>query len=183
MEGAYAIKNGNLVSFSEQQLVDCSVSNDGCNGGLMDYAFTYAETHFMEKESDYTYTGRDGTCQYSQPKGVAEVSTYKDIKHNSDESLMDALQNGPVSIAIDAEGIAFQMYRKGIIKRFCGDSLDHGVLVVGYGSEANGGEYYIVKNSWGSSWGEDGYVLLGAHNKGKTGTCGCLQEPSMPFFL
>ena len=102
MEGAYFLKNKTLNSFSEQQLVDCSTTqgNQGCNGGLMDYAFTYAESTKMETESDYPYTGRDGSC--SAKGGVANVSDFTDVTVNDPTALATALQNGPVSVAVDA---------------------------------------------------------------------------------
>lgn len=133
----------------------------------------------METESEYSYTGRDGTC-HSQGGSVA-VSSFVDVTPNSPKALAEAAASGPVSIAIDASGIAFQLYFGGIMKHFCGTSLDHGVLLVGYGTD-NGTDYWLVKNSWGSGWGEKGYfrILRSMDKEGKPGVCGLQQQPSYP---
>jgi len=153
VEGAHQIATGNLVSLSEQQLVDCSSAegNQGCNGGLMDLAFQYLESNKIESEADYPYTGKTGTCHYDATKGLFEVTGFTDVPQKDTQQLMAALQHGPVSVAIDATHLQF--YFGGVIKRLCGTSLDHGVLLVGYGSD-NGTDYWLVKNSWGASWGE-----------------------------
>jgi C1A family cysteine protease len=182
MEGRHQIKSGDLMAMSEQQLVDCSKDegNMGCNGGLMDYAFKYAETHMMETEAQYPYTGRDGKCHSAG--GTVEVSNFTDVKPNSPMALAAAVAEGPVSVAIDASGLFFQLYHGGIMKHFCGQSLDHGVLVVGYGTEKNT-DYWILKNSWGTIWGEHGYfrILRSMDGEGKGGVCGLQQQPSFPI--
>merc|ERR1712127_1082478 len=159
MEGRNQIKTGTLTSFSEQQFVDCSTTqgNMGCNGGLMDYAFTYAETTPIETEAQYPYKGRDGTC--AAKGGVVEVKSFADVTPKSPSALQAAVAEGPVSVAIDASSIFFQLYFGGIMKHFCGTSLDHGVLLVGYGTE-KGQDYWMLKNSWGGSWGEKGYFRM-----------------------
>lgn len=124
----------------------------------MDYAFTYAEHDAMETEAQYPYTGRTGTtCKAAG--GSLKVSDFKDVTPKSPSALQAAVAEGPVSVAIDASGITFQLYFGGIIKYLCGDSLDHGVLVVGYGTE-NGTDYWLLKNSWGPTWGEKGYFRI-----------------------
>jgi len=182
MEGRYQIKNGDLVSFSEQQLVDCSKTqgNMGCNGGLMDYAFTYAETNMMETEEQYPYKGRQGTC--NAQGGSVEVSDFTDVKPKSPSALAAAVAEGPVSVAIDAGNPLFQLYHGGIMKHFCGQSLDHGVLVVGYGTE-KGTDYWLLKNSWGPTWGEKGYfrILRSMDKENEGGVCGLQQDPSFPI--
>jgi hypothetical protein len=182
MEGAYFLKNNDLKSFSEQQLVDCSrpEGNEGCNGGLMDSAFTYAKDHKMETESEYPYTGRDGKCHADG--GVAELSAFADVTPKDPEALAEALQKGPVAIAVDAGGLQWQLYFGGIIKHLCGDSLDHGVLLVGYGTD-RGTDYWLVKNSWGASWGEHGYLRIKRDmTKKEAGVCGLQLQPSQPEF-
>merc|ERR1711918_321022 len=161
MGGAMFLSSGKLESYSEQQLVDCSKQNNGCNGGLMDYAFKYIETAPLETESDYPYTGRNGVCQYESSKGVGKVASFSDVTSGSASQLKAALAKGPVSVAIEADKMAFQGYTGGVITgTACGTQLDHGVLAVGYGTE-DGTDYFLVRNSWGSSWGESGYVKIG----------------------
>jgi len=151
LEGAHQIKTGNLVSLSEQQLIDCSWLNMGCNGGMMDRAFSYTESHPLATEDDYPYIAKTHGlfgCQAKSHKGVVGATGYSDVKHGSAPQLKAALNKGPVSIAIEADKTAFQGYTGGVITGgACGTQLDHGVLAVGYGTE-NGQDYFLVKNSW-----------------------------------
>jgi hypothetical protein len=160
LEGQWEIATGNLQSLSEQQLVDCSKQNSGCNGGLMDYAFEFYKTTSVASEDSYAYTARDGTCKSSYTAAIPEggVTGYTDI--NSESDLLDAVANtGPVSVAIEADQSSFQLYSGGVLTGSCGTNLDHGVLAVGYGSDS-GTDYWKVKNSWGASWGVNGYILI-----------------------
>jgi len=162
VEGAHAVATGSLVSVSEQQLVDCSAAegNQGCNGGLMDQAFEWIiKNKGITSESAYPYTARDGSCKSGKPV-VATISSYTDVQEGSETALMAAVNIGPVSIAIEADQQCFQFYSGGILSDpSCGEQLDHGVLLVGYGTEG-GKDFWIVKNSWGQSWGESGYIRL-----------------------
>lgn len=164
MEGAHFVATGELVSLSESNLVDCSWLNHGCNGGLMDLAFMYAEKHPLESEEDYPYKASTGwfACKYDKSKGKVGVQTYKDVPKGSAEQLKAALNVAPVSIGIQADQPVFHLYTGGIINsESCGTSIDHGVLAVGYGTDAETNqEYYIVKNSWGADWGENGFVRI-----------------------
>jgi len=175
VEGAMFLSTGTLQSFSEQQLVDCSKNgNMGCNGGLMDYAFKYIESNPLMLESDYQYTARDGSCKYVSSKGVGKVKSYKDVSRDSSGSqLKAALAKGPVSVAIEADQFVFQGYTSGVITHGCGTNLDHGVLAVGYGTES-GQDYFLVKNSWGASWGANGYVKIAPSQ------CGITMSASYP---
>jgi C1A family cysteine protease len=182
MEGRYQIKNGTLTSLSEQQLVDCSTAqgNQGCNGGLMDDAFTFAEANAMDTEASYPYKGADGTCGTGTP--VAKVASFQDVKINDPVALQAAVAEGPVSIAVDAAALGWQLYHGGIVKHFCGTSLDHGVLLVGYGTD-NGTDFWLVKNSWGAGWGEKGYIrILREMTKTGPGICGLQAQPSYPLY-
>jgi C1A family cysteine protease len=183
IEGAHAIATGNLVSLSEQQLVDCSTAegNQGCNGGLMDYAFTYTiKNHGLTQESNYPYTATGpNTCQTAKAsQAAATISSYNDVAQNQETQLIEAVAKQPVSVAIEADQSAFQFYKSGVFNSACGTQLDHGVLAVGYGT-TSGQDYWIVKNSWGTSWGLQGYILMAQH-KGASGICGINMMASYP---
>jgi len=187
MEGAYKIAKGTLPSLSEQNFVDCDNrknggSDLGCNGGLMDSAFKWAKSNGgICTEADYAYTAKSGTCHDSGCKKAAYAPTgFVDVKKNDDASMVAALALRPVSIAIEADESAFQLYKSGIFTGKCGTNLDHGVLAVGYGAD-----YYIVKNSWGTSWGDKGYIKLarGSQYNNGQGQCGMLAgPPSYPTY-
>ena len=180
VEGAEFLATKKLQSFSEQQLVDCSKQNNACNGGLMDYAFKYIETAPLMLEADYPYTGKHSflsKCEYVSSKGVGKVKAFQDVKTDTTGAqLKAALAKGPVSVAIEADKTVFQSYTSGVItSKACGTQLDHGVLAVGYGTES-GTDYFLVKNSWGPSWGDKGYVKIAMADN----TCGISSQPSYP---
>jgi len=183
LEGAYQIKYGSLVSFSEQNLVSCDTIDSACNGGLMDNAFSWTKTNGgLCTESGYPYTsgstGQKGTCYTTCTKNTAVTpKSFTDVARNSDSALMTALAQQPVSIAIQANQPAFQTYKSGVLTGSCGTNLDHGVLAVGYGTWSDGTDYYKVKNSWGTSWGMNGYILIQRGNPQRCGECGILCGP------
>lgn len=133
----------------------------------------------MDTEASYGYTAHDGSCHATSGSPVAKVKSFQDVAQNDPVALMNAVAEGPVSIAVDAAAIGWQLYHGGILKRFCGTSLDHGVLAVGYGTES-GTDYWIVKNSWGETWGEQGYVRMGRNLSPPDGECGLLDQASYP---
>jgi len=187
IEGSWAISTGKLVDLSEQQLVDCatgiSYGSHGCNGGQMDGAFKYVIDHGQCSASSYSYTSgttlTSGTCKSCTP--VAKITSCSDVKPNDQISLKGAVSQQPVSIAIEADTRYFQSYAGGILtSTSCGTSLDHGVLIVGYGNQ-NGQDYWLVKNSWGTTWGEQGYVKIArSSSTNDPGICGIAMEPSFP---
>ncbi|XP_053205502.1 procathepsin L-like [Panonychus citri] len=181
IEGANFLKNGKLVSLSEQNLVDCDRSQDeGCNGGLMDNAFQYViSNHGIDTEAAYPYAGYDESCRFSAKKVGATISSYANVTSGDEDALLSAVAQQPVSVAIDATPV--QLYSSGIIDSDteCGSAfgqLDHGVTVVGYGTEGSK-DYWIVKNSWGKSFGEKGYFRL---QRGSN-LCGIATAASYPI--
>jgi xylem cysteine proteinase len=140
----------------------------------MDTAFKYSTTNGLETEEEYSYSGKPGTC-HADPKLGDKISSYKDVKPRNRDAMKAALVQQPVSVAIEADTMVFQMYSGGVITRGCGTKLDHGVLAVGYGVEGRQ-EYILLKNSWGPSWGVNGYVKVSSNNG-----CGVLEAPSYPI--
>jgi C1A family cysteine protease len=181
IEGFYFINNGKLLSFSEQQIVDCDTQDDGCDGGNMNTAMEYTASNGLELESDYPYTAEDGQCKFDKSKSDKVNSGYVFVATQSADALKAAIVKQPVSIAIEADQRVFQFYSNGVIKKSCGANLDHGVLAVGY-TTVSGTDAFIVKNSWGADWGQQGYVYIstdGSANNGN-GVCGILAQPVVP---
>ena len=187
VEGAWAIAKGQLIDLSEQELVDCATGvtygSFACSGGEMDGAFKFIMTNGQCSLSSYPYTSgvtkTGGSCQKCSP--VAHISSCSDVKSKDQISLKGAVAKQPVSVAISADTRLFQSYSSGVItSTSCYTSLDHGVLVVGYGTES-GQDYWLVKNSWGSSWGEAGYVKIAkSSSTNDPGICGIALQPSFP---
>lgn len=183
MEGQHAKKTGKLISLSESQIVDCDVngSDQGCNGGFMDGAFKYVITNGgIESELDYPYQPFDNKCSYNKNKVVAKFKGYKDVK-GGEAGLKEAVAKiGPISVGIDASNPSFQFYKSGVYyEPECSTTmLDHGVLVVGYGTTQNGSDFWLVKNSWGENWGINGYIMM---SRDKNNNCGIATQPSYPI--
>jgi C1A family cysteine protease len=187
LEGAYFVKHGKLPSahgFSEQQLVSCDTTDNGCNGGLMDDAFQWIQKNKgLCTEDSYPYTsgkGVRGSCNATcKPVSGSSPVKHTDVEANNEEALMSAVAQQPVSVAIEADKSVFQLYSTGVLTATCGTNLDHGVLVVGYGT-LNSTDYWKVRNSWGASYGMGGYVLLQRGKKSlfsRNGECGILSGP------
>jgi len=183
IEGIYKLKTGKLVSLSEQNLMDCSTSygNQGCNGGLMTSAFKYVQANKgVDTESYYPYTAKAGTCHFSTANIGATIAGYKTVTAGSESALLTAINTQPVSVAIDASHNSFQLYKSGTYyEPACSSSrLDHGVLAIGYGSDSTG-DYFLVKNSWGTSWGIAGYIQMA---RGRNNNCGIATQAAYPTY-
>ncbi|ONK58799.1 uncharacterized protein A4U43_C09F16760 [Asparagus officinalis] len=183
-EGLIQIKKGNLTSLSEQQLVDCVTGGvtRGCEGGLMDEAFEYIiQNKGIASEETYPYTATEGTCN-TDATSAATITGYEKVPANSEEALMAAVATQPVSVAIDGGGPDFKFYSRGVFTGPCGTDLDHAVTLVGYGTEesADGTKYWLVKNSWGETWGEGGYMRMARDVGAPEGLCGIAKDASYP---
>lgn len=182
LEGAYYLAHGTGTSLSEQNLVSCDGVDQGCNGGWMDDAFAWTKKNGgLCAEADYPYTsgttGTDGTCETScSIVSGSAPSSWTDVQAGSVSAMESAVAQQPVSIAIQANQVAFQSYSSGVLTGRCGQNLDHGVLAVGYGT-LDGVDYWKVKNSWGPDWGEDGYILI---ERSSADLCGVLDAASYP---
>tara|TARA_B100000686_G_C16769204_1_gene963903 strand:+ start:70 stop:1017 length:948 start_codon:yes stop_codon:yes gene_type:complete len=183
IEAIHAIKTGVLLNISEQQLIDCSVDNGnkGCHGGSMDAAFKYVIDNGLCSENDYPYEAMEGQCM--DCKEIVNISDYKDVIQNNEEILKRVVHQQPVSVAIQANLKSFQLYSSGIYSDpTCGTQLDHGVLIVGYGHDLfHNMDYWIVKNSWGPLWGENGYIRIQRNIENNSGLCGIAMQPSIPI--
>lgn len=181
VEGAWFLAGHTLVSLSEQQLMDCSwlYGNLGCGGGSMDQAMKYIVANKgITSEANYPYTAKDGLCNKSKATTyAASISSYQDVTANNPSDLMNAVAQQPVSIGVEADQSAWQLYKSGVVTKNCGTNLDHGVLIVGYDNTASP-PYWIVKNSWGASWGMDGYIEIEISSG--DGVCGINMQPSYP---
>ncbi|XP_069172363.1 procathepsin L [Procambarus clarkii] len=183
LEGQYFRKTGKLASLSEQQLVDCSggtYKNQGCNGGAMTSAFNYIKANGANSGALYPYVAVQGTCKFLPKNISATLTGYVSVTSQSESALQKAVGTvGPISVAIDASHSSFQHYSSGVyFESTCSStSLNHGVLVVGYGTDTKGGDYWIVKNSWGTGWGEGGYVKMA---RNKNNNCGIATAASYP---
>ena len=186
VEGVVAINTGNLFNVSEQQLIDCSTQegNHGCGGGIMEKGFQYIiDNNGICSEEDYPYQATDGICQDCEP--IIQIEKYGDIYPRNENILKRAVAQQPVSIAIQANLTSFRFYSKGVYSDpNCGTQLDHGVLLVGYGTDEDSGlDYWLMKNSWGPYWGENGYMRMVRNTSGGMGPgiCGLAMQPCIPL--
>ncbi|KAI4322763.1 hypothetical protein L6164_022428 [Bauhinia variegata] len=183
-EGITKLSTGKLISLSEQELVDCDTNgvDQGCEGGLMDDAFKFIlQNKGLSTETNYPYQGTDGTCNKNKEANrAATIKGYEDVPANNEKALLKAVANQPVSVAIDASGSDFQFYSSGVFTGSCGTELDHGVTAVGYGASEDGTKYWLVKNSWGTQWGEQGYIRMQRDIEAPEGICGIAMQASYP---
>eukprot|EP00347_Sterkiella_histriomuscorum_P018505 403345257 len=184
IEGSFFLKYNLSEEFSVQQLVDCSPQNTGCNGGLMTLAYQYLEgNQLLEFWSDYPYIGYTQRCKYNKNFGRIRLQGYVNVAKYDANELQKAVQQQPISIAIESDSIYIQFYNSGIVQDVrCGTQVDHGVLIVGYGYDVfYGEEYWLVKNSWGADWGENGYFRILKNALNGPGICGIQISPQYPI--
>ncbi|KAF1740344.1 hypothetical protein MXB_1641, partial [Myxobolus squamalis] len=181
LESARAIKSGKLVRLSEQSIIDCSnkYGNQGCNGGYLINTFNYLMSNPISEESSYPYKGTQGPCRISIAGNQGQIERYVRVrKGNEDDLTMAIFNKGPVAISIDSRLDSFRFYKSGIYsdKSCSSTSLNHGVTAVGVISGAN--PHFIIKNSWGSSWGEGGYIRIA---RDKQNLCGVATDAVYPI--
>jgi len=159
VESGYFLCTKKLYQLAPQQVVDCDTSDSGCNGGDLPTAFGYIQQNGMEPATDYPYTAEDGTCQFNAGDVVAKISGFSYATQSDNETAMQIAMasSGPLSICVDAS--SWQNYNGGVITS-CGDSLDHCVQAVGWNQDSSNTPYWIVRNSWGTDWGINGYVYV-----------------------
>ncbi|XP_062279349.1 cathepsin S-like isoform X2 [Scomber scombrus] len=181
LEGQVALRTGKLINLSPQNLVDCSTpyGNMGCNGGWYTDAFDYIRDNGIESEDSYPYQGNDGQCHHSSNSNVATCSYHHCLPAGDEDMMKQAVYTiGPISVAIDASPEEFSFYKSGVYDNpMCTHGLNHAVVVVGYGTE-NGKDYWLVKNSWGTSYGEEGYIRM---SRNKYNQCGIALVPCYPI--
>lgn len=181
METAWCQDHNELLKLSEQQLVDCVKLCLGCNGGNASTAWHYLTTHYAVAEDDYAYTALTGTCTYDDKTYTkVEAASTHTVTSTSPDAMKEALQNTIMSVAIEADQLCFQFYSTGIFTNTnCGTSLDHATNVVGWGIDSDTGmEYWIMRNSWGATWGESGYMNVEIVDG--NGLCGIQMQPNYP---
>lgn len=182
MEGINQISTGKLIALSEQQLVDCDISGDdqGCGGGLPYNAFKYVIGNGgLASESNYPYEQTDSTCKSAD--SAASITNYEDVLANSESALLQAVASQPVSVRINGGDRGFRFYSTGVFEDECPANLNHDVTIIGYGTESDGSDYWLIKNSWGTSWGENGYMKIARGIEPPEGMCGLASHPSYPI--
>ncbi|KAL2494908.1 Senescence-specific cysteine protease SAG12 [Forsythia ovata] len=180
IEGIVQIKTGKLVSLSEQQVLDCISTSDGCNGGWTEQVFEFVKKNRgLASDTNYPYRAKKGTCSNIKSSSLATMITgHHHVPKNNERALLRAVAKQPVSVSLDAS--RFQFYKSGILTGKCGTEPIHVAAAVGYGKSEDGTKYWIFKNSWGPSWGENGYIRLQRNIKAKEGMCGIAMHATYP---
>ncbi|VFR02327.1 unnamed protein product [Cuscuta campestris] len=182
-EGITKLTTGKLISLSEQQLVDCDRISHGCDGGWMEAGFKYiTENRGITTEANYPYTKMQGPCQQSKASAAAaRLGGFQIVPKNSEAELLKAVSRQPVSVSIDAAGQPMQFYAGGVFTAQCSTLINHAVTAVGYGTDPNGMKYWLLKNSWGPTWGERGFLRLLRDSGVPEGQCGVATQSSFPL--
>ncbi|XP_019168749.1 PREDICTED: zingipain-2-like [Ipomoea nil] len=182
VEGIHQLKTGKLLSLSTQELVDCDGKNYGCNGGYPNHAFQFiVNNNGLTTEENYPYKGKDGVCKaMGTAQKVAKISGYDKVPSKNETALMQAVAHQPVAVLIDGGDFDFQFYKKGVFSGECKSSTDHVVTVVGYGTAGDENKYWVIKNSWGTTWGENGYMKIQRDYADESGLCGLAKAAYYP---
>nr|CAD1838166.1 unnamed protein product [Ananas comosus var. bracteatus] len=185
IEGIFKIKKKQLISLSEQELVDCVAANFGCGGGFLDRAYNFVVLNQgLNTEHMYPYTAVQSPCDFNKMAyKAASVSNFHYVPKNDERALKKAVANQPVSVYVEAVGSFFQFYSGGVFKGPCGTAHNHAIAIVGYGEDNTGTKYWIGKNSWGSDWGDLGYILLERDIQAKEGLCGLAMDAVYPIIV
>ncbi|KAK6150002.1 hypothetical protein DH2020_017527 [Rehmannia glutinosa] len=185
IEAINQIKTGQLLSLSEQQLVDCDDKEHGCEGGFKNNAFEFiVQNGGITTETNYPYVRFKGICDTMKASEVAvQITGYEVVPANNETALLQAVANQPVSVSIDSSSLDSQFYSSGVLTGGCGTNVDHEVAVVGYGTTTDGIKYWLVKNSWGQNWGEDGYFRIQRDVPQIGGLCGIATTASYPTMI
>ncbi|CAN8303988.1 unnamed protein product [Cochlearia groenlandica] len=184
IEGLTKITQGNLVPLSEQQLIDCDIGyfDNGCRGGIMSEAFKYIiQNGGIASEESYPFQGYQGMC-WPNARPVASIRGFQTVPRDNERALLEAVSRQPVSVSIDAYGPGFMHYSGGVYDEpYCGTRVNHAVTFVGYGVSQDGVKYWLAKNSWGESWGENGYIRIRRDVDWPQGMCGLAQYAFYPI--
>ncbi|MQL77856.1 hypothetical protein Taro_010279 [Colocasia esculenta] len=182
-EGITKIKNGKLTPLSKQQLVDCDTGSNRCTDGYHTSAFQYMVDHGITTEDAYPYTATAGTCKASSHPVAARLRAYGAVKQNNEQELRNAVARQPITVLIATGSREFQFYGGGFVfEGPCGGEVNHAVTIVGYGATSEGTKYWILKNSWGTTWGEQGYMkLLQDYSSDSRGMCLVATYPAYPI--
>ena len=184
IESHFSIYNNETILLSEQELVDCSwmYGNFGCGGGMPSRAYRYVKRFGLSTEDEYAYAAKGHLCKSlrHEYKDRYHIKGWKNVESFNETRLVELLYNvGPISVALDASSKGFKFYKSGVMDT-CGIQLNHAVLLVGYGVE-DGQQYFKIKNSWGETWGDDGYIKISRGKHLPLGTCGVTMTPSYPL--
>nr|AHX59270.1 procerain B [Calotropis procera] len=179
IETLIGIKEDRMIALSEQELLDCERTSYGCKGGYYTDAFAYVAKKGLTSREKYPYIFQQGQCY--QKEKVVKISGYRRIPKNDEKKLQSVVAQQVVSVGVKSKSRDFQHYRSGVFSGACGPRVDHAVNIVGYGSEG-GVNYWIVRNSWGTNWGENGYMRIPRNSNQSGGYCGIAVQAAYPVY-